>query len=561
MLMIARARPRLEDEGGFTLAIVMGIMLIASIVTVAGFQAARGDIAPSADSKDRRVAYAAAEAGVAWFASKLTANPDYWQKCDTGTSSGVPDPVNQPNVSDAARKWKVVPGAPTTGLDVADFSIGLLPVTSVSSTCSTSNAKSMISAGDGSFRVRSTGRFHGQLRTIVTNFRRQRFLNFIYFTDYETLDPKAGNPGGAACANYRASRSSNCTVIQFGNNDKVNGPLHTNDDLVYCGTPIFGRDAGDSIEVSGPAPGYAKNSNCGSAGAPTFNGKLHTGSAQLQMPPTNTALKTLASTTNPAAGVVPTTGGYLLSGTQYIRFTNNGKMVVDTPGGNPVSVSLPPNGVIYVQDGSNPCNESESPSTYSYSANDQCANVYVSGTVDQSITIASDRDIIAAPTLPYVGTDTTKQFDPKTASGTDADLIAGTMTTDPTAGEQIGGTVQVGLIATNFVRVYHRVSGGANASAVRNVRIDAAILSLQHSFIVDNYDEGGTVGLLSVHGAIAQRFRGPVGTSASDGTPATGYLKNYTYDNRLRTQSPPYFLDPVNAAWGVGRENELVPPV
>ncbi len=489
MRMNLRTWSRLHDEEGFTLAMVMGIMLIASLVTIAGFQAARGDIRPSADSKDRKVAYAAAEAGVAWYASKLTANPDYWRGCDTGTSSGVPDPVNQPNASAAARKWKVVPGAPTTGLDKADFSIGLLPVKTVSATCVPSNEKSMLVAGDGSFKIRSTGRFRKQIRTIVTTFHRQRFLNFIYFTDYETLDPKAGNPGGASCAQYRASRPANCTVIQFGNNDKVNGPLHTNDSLIYCGTPIFGRqDAGDSIEVSGPAPGYNKNTNCGSSGTPKFNGQLRTSSSQLQMPPTNAALKTLAAPTNPAAGVVPTTGGYLLSGTQYIRFTGDGRMVVDTPAGNPVSVDLPDNGVIYVQDGTNPCNETESPATYTYNANDQCANVYVSGTADESVTLASDRDIIVAPTTPYVGTDVTQQFNPKTTTRTDADLNAGTVATDPTAGEQVAGNVQIGLIATNFVRVYHRTASGANASAVRSVRIDAAILSLQHSFIVDNYD-------------------------------------------------------------------------
>jgi Tfp pilus assembly protein PilX len=113
--MTTRSRARIAQEGGFTLAIAMGIMMIASIVTVAAFTAARGDIKPSAANSNRKVAYAAAEAGVAWYMSKLTADPDYWQKCDTGTSGGVPDPVNQPNVSAGARKWKRVPGSPATG--------------------------------------------------------------------------------------------------------------------------------------------------------------------------------------------------------------------------------------------------------------------------------------------------------------------------------------------------------------------------------------------------------------------------------------------------------------
>ena len=39
----------------------------------------------------------------------------------------------------------------------------------------------------------------------------------------------------------------------------------------------------------------------------------------------------------------------------------------------------------------------------------------------------------------------------------------------------------------------------------------------------------------------------------------TGYTKDYNYDNRLRYRSPPYFLDPIQAAWRIIRSNEQVP--
>ena len=38
---------------------------------------------------------------------------------------------------------------------------------------------------------------------------------------------------------------------------RINGPLHTNDDLLTCGEPEFGRDEPgkvDRIEIGGPAP-------------------------------------------------------------------------------------------------------------------------------------------------------------------------------------------------------------------------------------------------------------------------------------------------------------------
>jgi hypothetical protein len=52
-----------------------------------------------------------------------------------------------------------------------------------------------------------------------------------------------------------------------------------------------------------------------------------------------------------------------------------------------------------------------------------------------------------------------------------------------------------------------------------------------------------------VNGAISQKFRGAVGT-----TGGTGYLKDYNYDDRLRYQEPPNFLDPVQSAWHIQRE-------
>ena len=48
--------------------------------------------------------------------------------------------------------------------------------------------------------------------------------------------------------------------------------------------------------------------------------------------------------------------------------------------------------------------------------------------------------------------------------------------------------------------------------------IDAAILAINHSFIVDNYNCGARLGTLNVIGAIAQKYRGAVGTTAAPAT-------------------------------------------
>jgi hypothetical protein len=96
-----------------------------------------------------------------------------------------------------------------------------------------------------------------------------------------------------------------------------------------------------------------------------------------------------------------------------------------------------------------------------------------------------------------------------------------------------------------------------NDPIFKDVQVDAAILSLQHSFIADNYD-CGRLGTLTVNGAIAQKYRGTVGTG-SGSTILTGFVKNYNYDDRFRYRSPPYFLNPIDSAWDVIRSHEQVP--
>ena len=69
---------------------------------------------------------------------------------------------------------------------------------------------------------------------------------------------------------------------------------------------------------------------------------------------------------------------------------------------------------------------------------------------------------------------------------------------------------------------------------------------------MDNYKCGAELGELNVYGAIAQNFRGIVGTGSGPGM--TGYIKNYNYDQRLAADEPPYFLQPLNTGWEVNRE-------
>lgn len=90
----------------------------------------------------------------------------------------------------------------------------------------------------------------------------------------------------------------------------------------------------------------------------------------------------------------------------------------------------------------------------------------------------------------------------------------------------------LGLLSDNYIYV--------NTSAT-NVEVDAAIMTPFYAFGVKNYDTISARGTLTLYGGITEKYRGAVGTAYSDGTIASGYAKNYTYDAKLVDVPPPNF--------------------
>jgi hypothetical protein len=309
--------------------------------------------------------------------------------------------------------------------------------------------------------------------------------------------------------------------ITFPDWDRINGPLHTNDDLLTCGHPVFGRtDHTDVVEISGnTAPGWTARSGCSSP--PTFNGTVRQPWKTLPVPPSNDRLKDAA---------LP---GYLYYGQTTITLKDTTMDVVThkADGSNATypDLALPSNGVVFVEKYGT-CTI-DTPANLDYDNGPGCAILTVHGSYAKSMTLGSRDDI----------------------------LIDGNIT------QKSGSDTVLGLIAQRFVRVKHDVTNACGANnpstnyPLQNITIEAAILALNDSFIVDNWHCGAVLGNLTVNGAIAQNFRGPVGTFQSDGSRVTGYAKVYNYDDRLRYRSPPYFLQPLNAAWNVVRNNEQVP--
>jgi len=537
--MLTSIRRRIaREEHGFAMVAVMAALAVSGLLVMAAVTAANGDLPIARKSQDRKQAYAAAEAGLNYYLFHLNVDPDYWLKCTAVADPNPADPTdNSPvNLQGAnPRVWRNVTGT------TSKYTIELVPAPGKAS-CLLNNESSMLDPNTGMFRIRVTGRSGSVTRTIVASFRRKGFLDYLWVTNFETGDPDndtSGTTTVAACGKPRSLRNAACSGIVFAGGDNMKGPVHTNDEsILTCASPTFGRTGQsekDKVEVVGTgSPGWINNSNTScAAGTPTFNTattKLGLGAAPVSFPATNAALEATA-----------TTGGKVFTGKTTIELLGTGspeQMKVTNAYLTPATqtMDVPGNGVIFVK--SKACTLTSIPADATYNEGADCAVVYVKGKYNTSLTIASQGDIIIQPTDGVNDTGIVRVAD---------------------------SPAVVGLIADRFIRVEHKVkqnTSGAwiNADATEDVQIDAAMLSVQHSFLADNYDVGAHMGDLVIHGAIGQNFRGPVGQTNITNT-GPGYTKDYNYDNRLKYRSPPYFLPPVNAAWSVANKHEQVPAV
>jgi hypothetical protein len=517
-----RTRTR-NGEQGVAMVTVMMIVLVLTLLMVATVNYAVQSEPLGRRDQNWNAALAAAQAGVDDYLYRLQQDGLYY----TYSATSPPTPANT-----AFTGWTTIPGPANQGqyhysVDISQF------------------------GRQGIVQVISTGRVRGVQRTIRANMRRRGFLDYLYMTDYEALDPLSGYFSDPATATTQCSRywwqgrpnPPTCVRISFVTGDEINGPLHTNDTISVNGSPQFNGPAttGYTGTIGCPAsPTYTYRwhglSGCGDT--PQFQSGDPEAVPLLTLPTSNSNIKV---ETDRAAGKT----GCLYNGPTRIVLNSSGTMTVTSPFTTSASyascvgtnVPLPTNGVIYVQNVPTAqvatCTGSQNRLGYPVAGDVttyQCrtGDVFLSGTLRGRLTIAAENNIVVVDDTTY-----------STTGAASNDLL--------------------GLIANQFVQVYHPVNAsGTNITPTfQDPQIHAAILALGHSFIVQNYDEGAKLGTLTVNGVIAQKWRGPVGTGGGSGT---GYLKDYGYDTRLQFASPPHAMDGFTAPFRVSQWAEIANP-
>jgi len=583
MMTITKSPQR--DEGAALVIVIAVGAVVALFMSLLVTVSVNGMKQASADA-NWNAALAAAYAGVDEYQSRLSADTSYYRYGNAAsafsTGTVVPPPVANPAFGvGAGGSWASV--VESDGRAQFRYEVD-----------------NSHYATSGRIRVRSTGKVGQATRTVVADLKQEGFIDFLYFTDYEVSDPSIAGTTNSGCftdstkttLKYAwAGRSTDkvggtavCNDIAFGASDEIKGPLHSNDTIRACSTTLKRtKFHGPVTTADSTAPFYEKMNASGDpcqpaefalAGYPAYSGGV------IGMPATNAQLKK-ETRSDLTADDVPRPGCLYTGPTQF-EFFDDGTVNIKSPftrktrianeaatdGSSPpecglitalqsklgATIAVPDNNVMYVQNvptvsgnvnrwapgtlptdftcstgskkegwsfgsGAYPRSDEQSPTPTTYGCRE--GDIFVKGRFNGAATIAAENYVFLVGDITYVD----QQDDILGIVGNNAVWVWNPMKVTDTWG---GGKVYEPLLGSN--RTIH-----------------AAILSVAHTFQVQNYDRGGDRGTLTVRGAIAQKYRGPVGTSGT----VNGYTKNYIYDDRFKVQAPPKFLNPVTTTYGV----------
>jgi len=559
---ILRRRRPAGDEDGFALVTVLLTMVLLAAFSLVALQQTITNTAASRKDQDWVAALSAAQAGLDDYVSRLNdSNGAYF----TYTST-TPDPSNPAMgfSSPGVPKWATVPVA-GTGTAQGRYHYDVDTSTYTGTATVTPN---------GNIVVVSTGSVGARSRTLKAFVRRSGFVDFVYFTDYEVRDPldyPAAERANAQayCANYYGLRTPPagfaCRDIKFSG-DTLSGPVHSNDTMIICGNVTF-KDV--VTTMSGPVTAnggkHYRTDTCSSTSGTTFARPGDPERVQkVNLPSTNLGLK--AETSEAASP-----RGCLFVGPTKIEIRGKDLRVDSdwtrspSPGcPRDTWFPIPVNGVVYVD--VVPADGTSDPNSWpaTHSSKPLCT-----GKNSLGLPLANETD----SSYPCRAGDVfVEQLGGLAANGLDGRLTISANNNLYVTNhiDYASGTADrsfLGLIAEQFLYVWHPVkrtgtspSTGDNLpGTVQNMRISAALLSVNHSVMVQNPDMGTDLGTLTVTGAITQKYRGVVGdVNLNNGQP-TGYAKHYVYDQRLAYDSPPKFLNPLVSAFDAVRTAEAKP--
>jgi hypothetical protein len=557
--MLSRARRSATTDGGWAMLTVVVGVLVMTILAMGAVAVVDSRQGASRRDQDFQAANQAALAGVDNYVARLQADPNYFVE-------GNSDPDNLAMHGFAPLSGADSEGSYTYSVDKTQaYTTGVLTLT-------------------------ATGRVNGVNRTVTAQLKKSDFLDYMYFTKYETIDPQATG-SSANCAYHwygdiinghrqygDRQDTSDCPLINFIDADTLRGPVHSQDEMVFDASPTFENEFStewpDAEHPPDPSNSkyyyYCNASNC----RPSFSRDYPPSYKIIPFPNTNSTLQTYA---DPAQGGQ----GCLFQGPTNIVLNWGGRMTVTSPETPPsfntncaavgtdwstgVNIPVPTDQVVYVESPTAsysctvppgfpyPASGDDNTTQDKLGVRPSCSHgdVYVHGWLQGKLTIGAANNVYITGNVRYQGTNTDSNIAHNVPNDSD----------DLPYSKDTGANDVLGLSANNFIEIMHPLeqhcTSGRHGSScswsesdnpMTDFQIDAALVASNDSILVQDWDLGDRLGVLTINGGMIQAFRGPVGTGSGSSN-GTGYSKDYNYDERLLSLSPPHLASLASSAW------------
>ncbi len=567
-------RLRKDAEDGIVLVTVLLLTMIMLIVVAGTMAYAVGSQNISRRDQDWNAALSAAEAGLDDYLFRLNENDQYYLY----NATTAPPDGNQ-----AFNTWVSVPDSGATSVTCTASANSNIP-------CFRYKVDTTNLVAQGAIIITATGRSRGVTRTIQATLRRKAFIDYLYFTDYETKDPAAYDSGDdftpAEAQTYCAMRyyegrdiagrvdfvgdtdGDSCTEISFATVDTVNGPLHSNDAIRICGDPTFNGNVTTSWN---PATGNKWVNGGGSCGSgpvvqpcrrpqvrrpadDAAQQRGHQGGrgrrARRERLPVHRTDRDHAQLRRDDDRREPRDAVELeLECRLGVELRRDQQAAAsqrrDLRAERAVELERPElhGGVPHV-DAARGHRDREPPARLPAEMGPHHVRLQERGRLPEGDAQGPPHDRGGQQHRRHRQRDVLDRDGRQRPARPDREQLRRDLPPDRRR--------RLGRILDRPGREQRRTAtttwtSRAPRTAFHNPTIQAALLSVAHSFRVQNYKYGeDNLGSITINGAIAQKYRGIVGTINT-----SGYGKNYNYDTRLKYQSPPHFLTPIAAAWQI----------
>ncbi|MBT1543967.1 pilus assembly PilX family protein [Curtobacterium aurantiacum] len=340
LIRLVRALRRRDDERGVALAAVIGLGAVLMIVLSLVVATATSGATKASNDDDYNKAMAAAYAGLSDYQGRLAADNAY-------VKYGVRTPFS---------------GDSTYSADTANKAFGVsvggswAPVVGSTDQFYRYEVDNSAYANTGKVRLRVTGKANGATRTLVVDLRGDGFVNYLWFTNYESQDPSltgetttttSGGSTTTRCTSAHRNEknwnsSTSCRAVLFASGDRLDGPVRTNDVITACGATF-----NQAVSHTGPAGFFYTSkeptidSSCRTS--TKFSGGPIGNKGTLPMPSTNANMKQEARTDISDKVAKP---GCIYTGPTSITFLAGGKMRVVSPWTVKTQLSGAANGAI-----------------------------------------------------------------------------------------------------------------------------------------------------------------------------------------------------------------------